>query len=326
MSGGFRPSDLSLGHALGLPSLSDSIFWPPTIPGNRITDFAQQAGSVGVPIPFGYGVIVVDGNVIWVSDVTTKVKKKKQGKGGVKTEQYTYTRSYAIAFAQGEIFGYLSIMRNGKVVYTTDPRTTVEDRVFADKWAQTSALYLGTRTQNPDSTIEAVEGAGNVSGFRDLAYIVVEHDDVTDQSGAVPSYQAIILASAPAIFMTSRPYAIEDTEALGAVSTFPRSGGHSTGMADEAMISEGSFQSGVLDTVLITYPDGEPEALDSSGELISGEVVSFGFIVYEDGEPEALASHGSILSGILDPSLISYEDGEPEALNSQGTLESGSLT
>lgn len=186
------------------------LFGSTTIPGNRITDFADQTATVGTPITFGYGTFpVTKCNVIWIGDVVEHVTKKKQGKGGVKTEEYTYTRSYAIGVCQGPIYGYLIIRRNGKVVYTEDPNAPVEDKDYAAKWLQSATLYLGTRTQLPDSTIEAKEGAGQVSAFRDLAYIVVEDDDVTDGAGAVPSYEAVVVASPPEVYMTSRPYAIE---------------------------------------------------------------------------------------------------------------------
>lgn len=196
------------------------LFGSVTIPGNRLTDIAQQTSAVGMPIPFGYGRFLVDGNIIWTAGRPTEhVTKKKQGKGGVKTQEYTYTLSYAIAFCAGPIFGYFTILRDGKVVYTTDPNATIEDKDFAAKWAQKCTMYFGTRTQLPDSTIEAKQGAGKVSAFRDLAYIVVEDDDVTGNGGAVPQYQAVVIASPPEVYMTSRPYAAEILDSVqGSVS------------------------------------------------------------------------------------------------------------
>lgn len=191
------------------------LFGSTTIPGNRITDFAQQTATVGTPIPFGYGTFPVTAtNVIWCGDVVEHVTKKKQGKGGVKTEQYTYTLSYAIGVCQGPVYGFLIIRRNGKVVYTEDPNAPVEDKDYAAKWKQSATFYFGTRDQLPDSTIEATEGAGQVSAFRDVAYFVVENDDVTDGGGAVPTYEVVVLGSAPEVYMTSRPYNLEATNSL----------------------------------------------------------------------------------------------------------------
>jgi hypothetical protein len=147
------------------------IFGATVIPGNRLTDIAQQTASVGQPIPFGYGRFLVDGNIIWTAGKPTEhVQKKRQGKGGVKTQEYTYTLSYAIAFCAGPIYGYFTILRDGKVVYTNDPNATIEDAAFAAKWALKCTMYSGTREQMPDSTIEAVKGAGMVSAFRDHRY------------------------------------------------------------------------------------------------------------------------------------------------------------
>ena len=186
------------------------LFGSTTIPGNRLTDIATQTSTVGIPLPFGYGRFPVDGNIIWTAGKPTEhVTKKSQGKGGVKTQEFTYTLSYAIAFCAGPIYGYFTILRQGKVVFTTDPNAAIEDKEFAAKWAEKCTMYFGTRTQMPDSTIEAKEGAGRVSAFRDLAYIVLEDDDVTDNGGAIPQYSAIVIASPPEVYVTSKPYPLE---------------------------------------------------------------------------------------------------------------------
>lgn len=192
------------------------LFGSITVKGNRLTDMVGQTSAVGRPIPFGYGYCNIDEpNIIWTAGIPKEhVKKKKQGKGGVKTEEYSYTLSYAIAFMAGPVYGFLTIKRGGKVVYTTDPNATVDDKAFAAKWRQKAKLYLGTRTQMPDATIEQYVGAGKVSAFRDLCYIVVVDDDVTAEGGAVPQYEAVIIASAPDVYLTSRPYGVLLEEGL----------------------------------------------------------------------------------------------------------------
>lgn len=178
------------------------------VPGNRLTDLVGQTSTVGRPIPFGYGrVRVEEPNVIWTAGIPKEhVKKKRQGKGGVKTTEYTYTLSYAIAFMEGPIFGYLTIKRGSKTVFTTDPNAPIEDKQFAAKWLRKAKIYYGTEEQMPDATIESYVGAGKVSAFRGLAYIVVTDDDVTNEGGAVPPYEAIIIATPPDVYVTSRPY------------------------------------------------------------------------------------------------------------------------
>lgn len=191
------------------------------IPGNRLTDLVGQTSTVGKPIPFGYGKCnITEPNVIWTAGIPKEhVRRKKQGKGGVKTEEFTYTLSYAIAFMAGPTYGYLTIKRGSKVVYTTDPNSPIEDREFAAKWAQKARFYHGTEDQLPDPTIESYKGAGQVSAHRGLSYIVVTDDDVTAEGGSVPQYEAVIIASPPEFFVTSTPYKHHILDAIGTAPT-----------------------------------------------------------------------------------------------------------
>lgn len=255
------------------------LFGSITIKGNRLTDLVGQTSTVGKPIPFGYGrVRVEEANVIWTAGIPKEhVKKKKQGKGGVKTEEYTYTLSYAIAFMAGPVYGFLTIKRGGKVVYTTDPNASVDDRAFAAKWLQKARLYLGTEAQMPDATIESYKGAGKVSAFRGLCYIVVTDDDVTGEGGAVPQYEAIIIATPPDIYLTSKPYPNDMApEALSPALTLYGGTmrqqlwkGYSLDSLDPSlMLPWGEFK-----TPLVRWYF-EPHALDTTFALLPGQMKS----------------------------------------------------
>lgn len=184
------------------------IFGSTTIKGTRITDFAQTSADVGSTIPFLYGRAPVKGNVIFAALPPKENRQvKRQGKGGVKQETFTYTTSYAIAFCRGPIQGYWWIKRNGKVVYSQDPAAPIEDKDYAAKWAAKVMMYNGTSSQMPSSMIEAIKGTGRVSAFRYLAYIAVPDEDVTDGGGAIPSYEAVPIASPSEVWLTSKPYA-----------------------------------------------------------------------------------------------------------------------
>lgn len=184
-----------------------SLFGSTTIKGTRITDFSSTSADIGIPLPFGYGRVPAPGNIIFAPMPPVEHRQvKRQGKGGVKQETFTYTLSYAVAFMQGPTFGWWWIKRNGKIVYTQDPNAPIEDKDYAAKWAQRVNFYNGTMDQMPDSVIESYEGAGNVSAFRKLVYFTVEDEDVTDNGGAPPNYEACLIATPPEAYLTSHPY------------------------------------------------------------------------------------------------------------------------
>lgn len=198
------PIGAQVGFAIG--SAVGAYVDPVQVKGPRLSDSMAQTSTVGGVIPFGYGRYLTGGNIIWCDELKEHIKRQRQGKGGgAKTTTYTYTRSYAIGVCQ-PIYGFHWIKRNGKKVYTTDPAATAEERAYSAKWLQKVTLYYGGEDQMPDSTIVAVEGGGNVSPFRGLAYIVVENDDLTDLQGAIPQYEFCVIASAPDVYVTSLTY------------------------------------------------------------------------------------------------------------------------
>lgn len=191
------------------------LFGSTTIKGTRITDFSGTSAEVGLAIAFGYGAYPTDGFIGWAPLPPVEHRQvKRQGKGGVKQETFTYTLSYAVFFCKGPIYGVKWIKRNGKVVYTTDPNAPIEDREYAAKWAQRVNFHWGSRDQLPDSLIESYEGVGNVSGFPDSFYFTIEDEDVTDNGGAPPNYEACVVASPPDIYVTSLPYPVHNAEGV----------------------------------------------------------------------------------------------------------------
>lgn len=182
------------------------IFGATVIKGNRLTDFTNTTATVGTTIPWGAGRFVAPGNAIWAA-LPPKEQRKlvRQGKGGVKQETFTYSMSYAIGFTKA-IYGYWWIKRNGKMVYTNDPNAPIEDQQYAAKWLEKATLYNGGEDQLPDPTIESYEGMGQVPAHKDISSIVLEDDDVTNEGGAVPSYEACVIATPPEAYLTSKVY------------------------------------------------------------------------------------------------------------------------
>lgn len=282
------------------------LFGSTTIKGNRLTDLSVQTSTVGKPIPFGLGrVRVEEANVIWTAGIPKEHrKKKKQGKGGVKTEEYTYSLSYAIAFMRGPVNSFITIKRGGKVVYTTDPNAPVEDRNYAAKWKQKARFYLGTETQMPDATIEAYVGAGKVSAFRGLCYIVLVDDDVTAEGGAVPQYEAVIQASDPDAFVTSETYTPSGSDAE--VMTLRPAGGELRTLLREGFAPEAQ----------------DVDIVPAAGEL-RGSVLRR---VTQDAQVATIAPSGGQLRAV---SVTSAPQREAETLSitpAGGTLKTALIT
>ena len=71
-----------------------NLFKSTVIKGTKMTDFSSTAAEVGIPLPFGYGRVPVPGNVIFAPMPPVEHRQvKRQGKGGVKQETFTYTLS-----------------------------------------------------------------------------------------------------------------------------------------------------------------------------------------------------------------------------------------
>jgi hypothetical protein len=158
-----------------------------------------QSSAVGAPIPIVYGTYAIAGNVIWSSGIIEKVSKKKQGgKGGptqtVKT--FSYKVNCAVGVCEGEVSTISRIWADAKLIYDARPQLDGENN--ADYTARTLAsaellanmeIYLGTADQLPDPTIESFEGAGNVSAFRDLAYVVFSEFQLEEYGNRVPNFR-----------------------------------------------------------------------------------------------------------------------------------------
>lgn len=225
---------IQYGYAIG--SAVGGYVDPTRTHGPRLEDASQQTSTVGGVIPFGYGVFTCAGNIIWADRLVEHKKTERVGKGGSeKQTTYTYTRSYAIGVCEGPIHEYLWVKVNGKLVYASDPAglaaamgwtgQMVDDLVASsNEWLQSTTLYMGTDTQMPDSTIVAVEGVGNVSPFRNLAYIVKENEDLTDMRGAVSQHEFCVRATPPEAYLTSKPYLVYGHDGMGV--------GHDFGVGD----------------------------------------------------------------------------------------------
>lgn len=194
------PAGAAWGFQLG--GLAGSALFPTdlgTVSGPRLEDLSVQTSTVGAPVPLVFGTFALSGNVIWSSGIIETVSRKRQGgKGGptqtVKT--FTYKVNCAVGVCEGEIKGIRRIWADAKLIYDTRPQQDGESE--SDYTARIAAnsdlldnmeIYLGSQTQLPDPTIESFEGAGNVSGFRGLAYVVFSEFQLADYGNRIPNFR-----------------------------------------------------------------------------------------------------------------------------------------
>ena len=179
-----------IGNAIG------SAIDPLEFQGPKLGDAAVQTSRDGIPIPIGWGITHVVGNIVQINPiVTSKIKTGDKKSGKVVTERHS--RTFAIGIGRsidGPIGGLVRVWENNKLVYDVRGGTTFPS---ADNTAFEAAttLYLGTETQLPDSELESHTGVGNTPAYRALAYIVFNNKDITNFGSSIPSYRFEIWAS-----------------------------------------------------------------------------------------------------------------------------------
>lgn len=179
----------ALGAFIG--GLAGQLLFPtqlPTVNGPRLADITQTNSTVGGPIPRGWGTFAVPGMIIAQSDLREVIESEEVGGKGAPSQTVntpTYYQDFAIGlngserYGEGEIAGVRTIWANGKAIYDRRPRRAEETdadfqarMVASDRLDDEMVVYTGTETQLPDPTLEAFYGAGQISAFRGLAYIV----------------------------------------------------------------------------------------------------------------------------------------------------------
>lgn len=141
----------------------------------KLDDLRITGSGYGQFIPIIYGNDMVGGNIIWGQDRVEHKHTESVGKGGGgSVTEYSYTVTYAVLVCEGEIGGIKRIWGGDVLLY--DNGVTDHD----------VTIYLGSETQDPDPTIEAVLGVGNTPAFRGSAYVVFKDLDLTPWGGELP--------------------------------------------------------------------------------------------------------------------------------------------
>ena len=177
------------------------------IEGARLDTLRITSATEGAVIPRLYGRMRMGGNIIWATDFREETKTTTQGggKGGgggkVKTTEYLYYASFAVALCEGPITGIGRIWADGKPM---------------DLSGVTWRWYPGDEAQTADPFIAAKMGAANTPAYRGTAYVVFEELALSTYGNRLPQLS----------FEVFRPLADPDTaEGLTrAVTMIPASG------------------------------------------------------------------------------------------------------
>lgn len=177
------------------------------IEGQRLDTLRITASTEGAAIPRLYGRMRIGGNILWATDFREETKTTTQGggKGGgggkVKTTEYLYYASFAIALCEGAITGIGRIWADGKPLDMTG---------ITWRW------YPGSETQTADPFISAKMGAANTPAYRGTAYVVFEELPLATFGNRLPQLS----------FEVFRPLADPDTAEglVKAVTMIPASG------------------------------------------------------------------------------------------------------
>ncbi|GAA0306579.1 baseplate multidomain protein megatron [Rhodovulum strictum] len=178
------------------------------IEGARLESLRITSSTEGAVIPRLYGRMRIGGNIVWATDFREETRTTTQrggGKGGgggkVRTTEYLYFASFAVALCEGPITGIGRIWADGKPL---------------DMSGITMRWYPGDEAQAADPFITAKMGAANTPAYRGTAYVVFEELPLSDFGNRIPQLS----------FEVFRPLADPDTaEGLTrAVTMIPASG------------------------------------------------------------------------------------------------------
>jgi hypothetical protein len=154
----------------------------------RIDRLRLTGASEGSAIGQVWGRMRIGGQVVWATEFTETVRRRRAGKGAPKPKinDYSYSVSLAIGLCEGEILRVGRIWADGNEISAPDLNMRI---------------YSGSEDQLPDPLIEGIEGAGKAPAYRGLAYVVIEDLELAAYGNRVPqfSFEVIRAAQGPAV-------------------------------------------------------------------------------------------------------------------------------
>ena len=157
----------------------------------RLADINVTGASYGAAIPRLYGTMRLGGNIIWTSSLRSEAVSNGGGGGKGSASQpettgYAYYASFAVALCEGEVDRLLKIWADGDVIYDTTSAAAVIAPGLRFRF------YAGDAAQQPDSILEAAEGAGNVPGYRGLCYVVFDNLPLGPYGNRLPNLEFLV--------------------------------------------------------------------------------------------------------------------------------------
>jgi hypothetical protein len=163
----------------------------------RIDRFRLSNSADGATVTEVYGRMRVGGQIIWASDFREEATTSGGGGKGAPsqptTTRYSYSVSLAVAVCAGEITSISRVWADGEEIGREDLNLRV---------------YPGSRDQQPDPVIEAIEGEGRVPAYRGTAYVVMEDLALERFGNRVPQFSFEVVRA-------EQPEALDFVEDLG---------------------------------------------------------------------------------------------------------------
>jgi hypothetical protein len=176
----------------------------PRLDGIRVMGSREGAGVARV-----YGRMRVAGQVIWAANFRETASASGGGKGRPRARSYSYSLSFAVGLCEGPVERIGRVWADGRLV---------------DQTQVALRLHRGGEDQAPDPLIEAVEGAGNASAYRGLAYVVFEDLPLGPYGDRVPQIAVEVFRQPKADPALSDEIAPPLSEMVRAVALSPGSG------------------------------------------------------------------------------------------------------
>lgn len=158
--------------------------------GPRLENLKLQNSEFGKMIPIQYGINRLPGIVHWQTDLVEH-KHTSGGKGGPKVTTYTYTISFSCKLCEGPMAGVTRIWADQTLIYDVTGGAT-----GANLPEVPLTIYLGEDDQQPDPTMEAILGVGQVPGDRGYCKLSFADWDVGKFGNRIPSINAEVFSAA----------------------------------------------------------------------------------------------------------------------------------